>query len=183
MNISAACRLVAVCAGVAGIAGCGSSSSWDGGLIERLLPHHAKTGAASRAAVQHRAAASIDDDMVAAVTIAKGDELLPVEVKFALRERPEVGKASELDLEMIPSAPLDRLITVFHAEDGLNVSAGAGPAQRDRPEPGVPIPHQLTIVPERDGIFYVTATVLEDAGSESIARTFTIPVIAGAGAP
>jgi hypothetical protein len=185
MNISAACRLAAACLSVAGIAACGSSSNRGGGFLERLLPHHfsaAASAIAGGAAGQEQAAPAIDDDMVEAVSSAKSDDL-PVQVRFALRERPEIGKSSELDLVMIPSAPLDRLITVFHAEDGLSVSAGAEPTQRDRPEPGVPIRHRLTIVPQRDGIFYVTATVLVDSASGSVARTFTIPVIAGTGTP
>jgi hypothetical protein len=118
--------------------------------------------------------------MVTAVSAGKSG--LPVDVKFALRQRPEVGQSAELDLIVIPSAPLDRLMTSFHAEEGLTLSDGAQPSVQDRPEPGVPIPHALTIVPKQDGIFYVDAIVLADSGTESIARTFTIPVIAGGGA-
>ncbi len=118
--------------------------------------------------------------MVTAVSAGKGG--LPVDVKFALRQRPEVGQSAELDLIVIPSAPLDRLMTSFHVEEGLTLSDGAQPSVEDRPEPGVPISHALTIVPKQDGIFYVDATVLADSGTGSIARTFTIPVIAGAGA-
>lgn len=180
MKVSVLLRLLAVACTAAGCAACGSSlehSLWHPG---RLLPHHAPAPAA---AVQQASRPSPDRDMVSAVSNSKGIGDVPVEVKFALRERPEVGKPAELDLEMIPSAPLDRLIAVFHAQDGLSVNSGAGPVQLDRPEPGVPISHRLTIVPQHDGIFYVDTTVLADFGSQSIGRTFTIPVIAGSGAP
>ncbi len=185
MNTSALSRLLALACAVvamAGVTACSSSGNPGVSLLgklERLLPHHT-----APVAVQHTAAAppSIDGDMVTAVSSGKDDQM-PVTVRFALRDRPEVGKASELDLEVIPSAPLDKLIAVFHAQDGLSVSAGAEPAQREHPEAGIPIAHRLTIVPARDGIFYVDATVLVDFGSESVARTFTIPIIAGAGEP
>jgi hypothetical protein len=117
--------------------------------------------------------------MVSAVTASKTG--LPVEVKFALRQRPEVGQSAELDLLVIPSAPFDRVMTSFHAEQGLTLSDGAQPIVQDRPEPGVPIAHTLKIVAQQDGVFYVDATVLVDSGTESLARTFTVPVIAGTG--
>ncbi|MGH8217317.1 MAG: hypothetical protein ACREUT_01920 [Steroidobacteraceae bacterium] len=119
-------------------------------------------------------------DLVAAV--AGERSAVPVQVRFAVRDRPEVGKPVELDIEVIPTGPLGRLVTSFHAEDGLDIERGAGASATDRPEPGVPLARALTIVARRDGIFYVDATVLVDVGADSVARTFTIPVIAGAGA-
>jgi hypothetical protein len=160
------------CAVLCGLAACG----WPG---EHGAGHAVAAATASSASPQH--APRADSDMVSAVSAGKGGGL-PVDVKFALRQRPEVGQSAELDLIVIPSAPLDRLMTSFRAEEGLTLSDGAQPSVQDRPEPGVPIPHALTIVPKQDGIFYVDATVLADSGTESIARTFTIPVIAGGGA-
>ncbi|HTW36944.1 MAG TPA: hypothetical protein VMD49_00065 [Steroidobacteraceae bacterium] len=138
----------------------------------------AHPGTAAPAAAQAAAAAGVD--MVAAVS--SGKTSLPVDVRFALRQRPELGQAAELDLLVTPSAQLDKLITSFHAQDGVAIREGAEPSVQDRPEPGVAIPHRLTIVAQQDGIFYVDATVLADWGGESIGHTFTIPVIAGAGA-
>ncbi len=173
-------HLVLACVALGGVAACSPASrwisSWTHRRSDRALSHPGGS-----VAVQ-QAKAPPDDDMVVAVSNGTGTSL-PVEVRFALRERPEIGKSADLDLEVIPSAPVDRLITTFYAEPGLSVSGGAEPAEHDRPEPGVPIAHKLTIVAQRDGIFYVNATVLADFNSESIAHTFTIPVIAGAGTP
>ena len=138
------------------------------------------TVAASAAKRAAHPAAAHGTDMVAAVSSGKSS--LPVDVKFELRQRPEVGQPAELDLLVIPSGQLDRLLTSFHAQDGVAIRSGAAPSVQDRPEPGVPIAHTLTIVPQQDGIFYVDATVLADWGGESIGHTFIIPVIAGAGA-
>jgi len=134
---------------------------------------------AAATAAQHAAAKS-GDDTVAAVSVGKGG--LPVDVRFALRDRPEVGQSARLDLLVIPSAAIDRVVTSVHADAGLHLEAGAEPTSQDRPQPGVPISHPITFVAQRDGLFEVDATVLIDAGGESVARTYTIPVIAGAGA-
>jgi hypothetical protein len=142
----------------------------------------AHSGAPARSASARSAAlpaAKQEADMVTAVSAGKTE--LPVEVKFALRQRPELGQSIKLDVQVTPSAPLVRLIASFHAEDGLTLGDAAQLIVRDRPDPGVPIVRTLTLVPRQDGIFYVNATVLADSGSESIGRTFTIPVIAGAG--
>ena len=53
--------------------------------------------------------------------------------------------------------------------------------QIEHPEPGAPISHTVTIVPQRDGIFFVSATVLADSPTNSVSHLFSIPVIAGAG--
>jgi hypothetical protein len=118
-------------------------------------------------------------DFVAAVA---GDKsAVPVEVRFELHGRPEIGKPVELDIQVTPTAPLGRVVTSFHAEDGLDIEQGGAASETDRPTPGVPLSRALTIVAQHDGIFYVSATVLVDLGADSVARTFTIPVIAGAG--
>jgi hypothetical protein len=166
-------RMLAVaCAGLCCLAAC-NGSPFNGGTHS----HAGARSASARSAAlpgAHR-----DTDMVTAVSGGKSE--VPVEVKFALRQRPELGQPIGLDVEVIPSAPVDRLITSFHAEDGLTLS-DAQTIVHDRPDPGVPIDHTLTLTARQDGIFYVSATVLADSGTESIAHTFTIPVIAGAGA-
>ena len=121
-------------------------------------------------------------DLVAAVAIGGGDKNeVPVEVQFELHDRPEVGKPVELDVRVTPTAPLGRLVTSFYAEDGLAIQQGGAASETDRPTPGTAVSRALTIVAQHDGIFYVRATVLVDLGADSVARTFTIPVIAGAG--
>lgn len=120
-----------------------------------------------------------DADMTSAVSTAKGSAR--VVLKFALRERPEVGKPTQLDLALVPQMALDHIAASFYAEEGLALQDGGGTASVERPEPYAAIQRTLTVVPQRDGIFYVNATVVADSGAESVARTYTIPLIAGAG--
>jgi len=159
------------CAACLALVACGASGK--GGS-----PVH---GAVKRSAVHQKAKPGpvIDADMVSAVPNGKGSS--PLEVKFALRQHPVAGQPVQLDLTFIPAIGLDRVAVSFLAEDGLVLRQGAQMPLTEHLEAGVPVPHTLTLTPQRDGIFYVSATVLMDWGDESVARTYTIPVLAGAG--
>jgi len=118
-------------------------------------------------------------DMVSAVSSGKGPT--EIDLKFALRERPVVGEPVDIDVAVIPGRELDQVSATFNAPDGLEVTSGGKMPQTEHPEPGAPISHTVTILPQRDGIFYVSATVLADSPTNSITHVFSIPVIAGAG--
>jgi hypothetical protein len=118
-------------------------------------------------------------NMVSAVRSGKtfGD----IELKFDLRDRPVVGESVDIDLALIPGTELDRVYAVFQAGDGLELTKGGKTPEIAHPAVGVPISHSLTVVPQRDGVFYVSAVVLADSPTDSVTRSFSIPVIAGAG--
>jgi hypothetical protein len=63
----------------------------------------------------------------------------------------------------------------------LQIVSGAESEHFEHPAKGTPVKHKLTVVAKTDGIFYVTAVVLADSESESIARNFSMPLIAGQG--
>jgi hypothetical protein len=119
-------------------------------------------------------------DMVSAVGSGKpsGD----IELKFDLRARPVVGEPVDIDLAIIPVQDLDRVYATFQATDGLELIKGAKTPEVAHPPVGTAISHTLTIVPQRDGVFYVSAVVLANSATESVTHSFSIPVIAGAGA-
>jgi len=168
----ALCIALAACGSHATPGSAGSAAS---SLVKALGARHPPAANAAKKRVLPGSA-----DFVAAVA---GDKsAVPVEVQFQLHARPEVGKPVELDVQVTPTAPLVRLVTSFHAEDGLAIEQGGAASEADRPAPGVPVSRALTVIAQHDGIFYVSATVLVDLGADSVARTFTIPVIAGAGA-
>jgi hypothetical protein len=118
-------------------------------------------------------------NMVSAVGSGKssGD----IELKFELRERPVAGQSVDIDLALVPLQDLDRIYAVFQAADGLTLTKGGKTPDIDHPTAGVPITHTVTIVPQRDGVFYVSAVVLADSPNQSVTRSFSIPVIVGPG--
>ena len=152
------------------VSGCGSSGeSGTGAAPATTGPPGAKAPGRAQS-----------DNMVAAVSATKGGA--PVEVKFELRERPQVGQPVDIDIAVLPVSPnLERVHAIFQAGDGLDLVSGGETALIEKPADGVPIRHTLRILPKRDGIFVVSAVVSVDTASESLSRTFSIPLIAGQG--
>ena len=121
-------------------------------------------------------------NMVSAVAASK-PSMVPVQVKFDLRERPDVGQPVGVDLAIVPmSASVDRVSGKVEGEDGLELIEGAEIAATDRPAEGVPIRHAFKVLPKREGIFTVRAVVTVEAAGVSSTESYSMPVIAGAGA-
>jgi hypothetical protein len=126
----------------------------------------------------NRPVKSASADMVTAVS-AKGGGM--VELGFAIQKRPKVGEPVEIEFAITPSVDLERVFARFQAAEGLQIVSGAETDHLEKPAKGVPVSHVVTLLPKTDGIFYVTAVVLADSDKESVARTFTVPLIAGQG--
>jgi hypothetical protein len=121
-------------------------------------------------------------DMVAAVSAGKGGP--PVELKFELRSSPQAGQALTMDFAILPAAQsIERVNAKFQGSDGLELVDGGDMAAVDKPAQGSVIRHVIQLVPKQDGIYTVTAAVSVDLASDSITRTFTIPLIVGEGLP
>ena len=107
-----------------------------------------------------------------------------VQLKFELRERPDVDQPLDIDVVILPaSANLDRLYGKVETGDGLELAEGAQIAPTERPVEGIPIRHSIKVLPKKDGIFTVNAVVSADAAGQSWSQTFSIPVIVGAPLP
>ena len=146
--------------------GCGSGSSTSSG---------AKAAAAARRIIKPA------DNLVTALGIAKSTGV-PVQVKFDLRERPEVGQPVEVDLVIVPkSTAVDRIAGKVEADEGLELLDGAQIAASERPAEGAEIHHPLKVRAKRDGIFTFSALLTVDAGGQTLTESFTMPLIAGTG--
>jgi hypothetical protein len=145
----------------------------------------AAAGAAAPPVV-HKAARPADGrsrNMVNAVPETK-EGPNPVQVKFQLRQRPDVSQPLDIDLVIVPvSGTVDRIAGKVEVEDGMELIDGGEIAAADRPVEGVDIPHAVKVLPKRDGIFTLTAVLSVDAAGQTIRQSFSIPVIAGAGMP
>src|ERR1700720_2364737 len=63
-----------------------------------------------------------------------------VQLKFELRERPDVARPLDIDVVILPaSATLDRLYGKVETGDGLELTEGAQIAPTERPVQGIPI--------------------------------------------
>ncbi len=153
-------------------AGCGSRSP-------------AGSSAGQAPTVAKKAVNPVDElsrTMVSAVAANK-PSTLPVQVKFELRDRPDIGQPLEVDLAIVPmSASVERVSGKVEGEDGLELLEGGQIAATDRPAEGVPIRHLVKVLPKREGIFTVRAVVSVDAAGQSSTESYSMPVIAEAGA-
>jgi hypothetical protein len=121
-------------------------------------------------------------DMVAAVSSSKPGP--PVELKFVLTSRPEVGQVMDVDVAVVPRAPVpDSVSVAFQVADGLDIVDGSQLERVEKLVDGTPVRHVVKLIPKRDGIFAMTAVVTFTSASLDSTRTFTIPVIAGQGLP
>jgi hypothetical protein len=130
-----------------------------------------------------RPASLIPPDMVMAVSGTHAGPSV-VQVKFELRERPQVASPLEIDLVIVPvAANVDRVFGTIEAGAGLELADGAQIPPADRPAEGIPIAHSVKVLAKREGIFTVTATLTVDAAGVSSSQTFAIPVIVGGTPP
>jgi hypothetical protein len=119
--------------------------------------------------------ATIGADMVAAVTSPQASNAIGVH--FALRATPTVNTALPVDVTIVPHRDFSSLTVHFDSQDGLAVSTGDpfGPNTDIASE--VPLSHQLVLLPTREGMFTVSATVETDSVEGNVTRVYSIPVI------
>ena len=153
--------------------GCGWRSSGDG-------PNAAAPKPVTRKAVN--ANDELLRNMVSAVAANK-PSALPIQVKFELRDRPQVGQPIELSLAIVPmSASVDRVSGKVEGEEGLEVVEGAQIGATDHPAEGAPIRQSVKVLPKHEGILMVHAVMTVDAAGQTSSEAYAIPLIAGGGA-
>ena len=124
-------------------------------------------------------------NMVSAATQTKpGSAPIPLQVKFALRARPDVAQPLDIDLQLVPTASnLDRIFGKVEGDEGLELVGSDELAEAEKPVENTPIDRSIKVLPKRNGIYLVTAIVSVDMGGQISTQTFQIPVIAGPGIP
>jgi hypothetical protein len=166
----------AAAVGCLGLAGCGAGDSQPKAGSSAGKSHKSKKSDAPSVPGEENLS-----DMVAAVSASKGP---PVELKFALPVRPEVGQVTDIDVALIPSQPLPESVSItFQIGEGLDIVEGSQMERIEKLTPGAPIRHVVKVLPKRDGIFSLTAVVSFTSSNLESNRTYSIPVIAGQGMP
>lgn len=106
----------------------------------------------------------------------------PIELRFSIHDRPQVGQDDEVDYALIPQvAGLETISVVFGSLNGLQVVSHGPPLAAIKPASRVPIFGSVTVRPVKAGLFSLTAEVAVQSPSESAEWPFSIPVIAGEG--
>ena len=139
-------------------------------------PSEAKPGAAS---AQKKAAASkaggVPADMVAAVSAGKGSAAIGVH--FALRAQPAVNSPLPVDVAIVPHRKFDLVSVRFEGRDGLATTAGEEFGPKNNVESESVLTHQIVLLPSKEGIAMVIASVETEGDDGNVVRTYSIPVI------
>lgn len=114
-------------------------------------------------------------DMVAAVPAGKTAS--GINVHFALRATPQVGRALPVDVAIVPRERFQSLRARFEPQAGLTVSSGNTLAPIPEVAADKPVSHHVELHPERDGLFMLTATVETEDSAGATTRVFYIPVM------
>jgi len=122
------------------------------------------------------AAPPADPDMVSAVSTAKS--ATPIDLKFRLAGKPVVGQSAALELLLLPDAAarVVRIQLSLQGGEGLQIE-GPTSLSFEQIEPAMRT--ELRIKPLQEGVWTLAVTALVDTETSSVARTYSIPVIAG----
>lgn len=123
----------------------------------------------------------VDATMVSAVSSGKPGAA--VDLKFDIATRPRVGEPLQVTVAVTTrAADIDKLQVIFQSTDGIQVTDGVQLPTQERPADGQTFSHVVTVLPQKDGVFYLSAVALVESGGDagsSVARTFAIPIIVG----
>ena len=153
----------------AALAGCG-----DPAPEQQALPTAPKPAAKPKVA-------QLPNEMVAAVAAGKSADA--VSIHFALGSPPTVSTPLPVQIAIVPHKPFTTVRVHFESHDGLTIPMGADYGPAGDIEPDKPLMHQLMLLPAKEGMFMVTASV-DTLGEEgNVIRIFSIPVIVGPAQP
>ncbi len=116
-------------------------------------------------------------DLVSAVS--GGGEEGPVGLKFQVGQRPVAGQPVVITLRLVAHQALDHLEARFRPDEGLEVSQGGDFDPQGHLDAGETVDHDLTLIPDHDGIYTVLATVTTGSADAAVSRSFVIPIVVG----
>jgi hypothetical protein len=152
------------------------------GYFDRFHAGRSASGASSlgQPAAPLSPAAKALAAMVDAVGPSTGD--IPVELRFSIRDRPQVGQDDEVDYALVPQiSGIERIHVAFVSLDGLEVTQTGPRLAAIKPASDAPIFGSVTIRPVKTGLFTLTATVAVQTASQSLMLPFRMPIIAAEG--
>lgn len=159
-------KRLAICLSIAGIAlaACGSE------------PDPAAAAAAAKASQSATAAADPMARMARAVGNGKPGAAVAIHYDFS--SKPVVGAPTQLRIVFVPHAGVDSMEVVLNAMDGITLSGSPSVSFTDV-EPSKPYEHTVSVLPDRNGVFYMSVVVTTQIGNSSLSRTFAIPFAVG----
>jgi hypothetical protein len=85
-----------------------------------------------------------------------------------------------ITLRLVANQALDHLEARFRPDEGLQVTQGGDFDPQGHMDAGATVDHDLTLIPDHDGIYTVLATVTSGSADSAVSRSFVIPIVVGA---
>jgi hypothetical protein len=158
---------------------CGCSPSADD---VRARHEGASVGTAAKAAKKPVSdARSRDAELVSAVALNKAG--VPVEVRFRIETKPVLGEPVTIELVATPAETAQIRRMQWHLQPGSGlVLQGEAVLSDESAAPGVPLRHEIIVVPQAAGVLELEAQAAIDTNAESVSQTFSIPLVVQPGA-
>ena len=118
------------------------------------------------------------DDKRMANAVATGKTSAPVDLKFDILAKPDVGAPFEIELALLPRLAADTLSVEVTGIPGLTVVSG-GALQFDKVLAGDRHVAKVLVQAEQPGIYYVNVVARMITQVQTEARTFSVPVVVG----
>jgi hypothetical protein len=122
--------------------------------------------------------AGLSPDMVAAVSAGRSATV--ISVHFALGKPPVIGQALPVDIAIVPHQDFSSVQAHFDGVDGLAVTVGTAMEPVTDVKTESILKHQLVLLPTREGVFMISATVETESPEGTISRVFSLPMVVAA---
>ncbi|WP_129777674.1 hypothetical protein [Peristeroidobacter soli] len=137
-----------------------------------------EAAAPAKAPTKPVAAAPKDETATFARAVGDGKPGAAVNIRYEFSGKPTLGVPTELDIAFIPSAGVDSMEATLAGMDGITL-AGPLTASFTSVEADKPYRHKISVLPDRTGVFYITASVNTQIAGSGLNRTFSIPFVVG----
>jgi hypothetical protein len=155
------------------LSGCGNKA--DDGASTTMTRHKPRVETAGKEDAQ---AAYVAESSKMASAVVSGKTSAPVDLRYELAAKPEIGQPLEIALAFLPTAPADALEVEVSGMPGLTVASGVA-VKFDKVQAGETYTHKVLVQASGTGTYYfsVIAKMVTQARTE--ARTFSVPVVVG----
>jgi hypothetical protein len=165
---------IAALGGLLTLMGCSNKS--DEEAAAALAPNKVKASGGVAGAGKKPPAA--DDESRLASAVVTGKTSAPVNLKYDLAAKPDVGQPFEIELDFLPRLPADTLDVEVTGMPGLTL-VGSGAVKFDKVQAGGTYIQKVLVQADAIGTYYVSVIAKMITPTQTEVRTFSVPVVVG----
>jgi hypothetical protein len=154
----------------------GCSNKSDEEAAAALAPNKAKSSGGVAGAGKKPPA--VEEESRLANAVVSGKTSAPVDLKYDLAVKPDVGLPFEIELDFLPRLPADALDVEVSGMPGLTL-VGSGAVRFDNVEAGATYTQKVLVQADATGTFYVSVIAKMITKVQTEVRTFSVPVVVG----